>query len=441
MSEKETKNRYIVVVGALLMQLALGALYCFGSFQTYVVGFLLRGDPNITYAQFGFVYAASLLSFAVTMIFSGNLAQKIGPRKTGMIGGVIIGLSLIINGFMTTFAGMFVFYGIFYGIGIGLAYVCPISTAAKWFPDKKALINGISVAGFGFASVIFIQVGKMFVNPENLSPSVVVGAAKYYDSSLTLLDNVPALFMLLGVVFLIMIIGGSLTLENPPEGYKPEGWEPPAIVKNVDGTEVKTDYTRKEAVKTPEFWTVFVIFTFSLTAGLFTIGNYKTFGQTSDVFGTDVAFFALVASLASLLNGLGRLFWGAVAQKIGFKLTNMVMFGIQAIFMLTLPFSIGLGAMFAIWICVIYFQFGGSLSLCPTSTQESFGSKYLGPIYGLMFMSYGIGGVSGQILGSTLGVQFGFSNVFITMGIMSIISVLLMFFYKTPLEKKQAVAK
>jgi len=207
-------NRWFVVVGALLIQLALGTIYTWGNVTKYVTPYLNSYNPTEG-SQTLFIFALGLFSFAITMIFAGQLQQKIGPMKVGLLGGVIVTIGVISSSFMTTFGGMLITYGLIFGIGIGFAYVTPIACAAKWFPDKKGLINGIAVAGFGAGAFFFNIIATAFVNPGDIAAD-----------DPTVLARVPGLFILLGIIYFVMIVAGSLTLQNPKEGYVPEGYTP-----------------------------------------------------------------------------------------------------------------------------------------------------------------------------------------------------------------------
>ncbi|MHA2087973.1 MAG: MFS transporter [Promethearchaeota archaeon] len=145
MSEgQKIRNRWIVVVGAIMIQLALGTIYSWGTLTVFISPYLNEIKELTVY-----VFGVGLLSFAVTMIFAGSLQQKYGPRNVAILGGILIGIGLLSSAFMTTFIGLFITYGIIFGVGIGFGYVCPIASAGKWCPDKKRFINGIAVAGFG----------------------------------------------------------------------------------------------------------------------------------------------------------------------------------------------------------------------------------------------------------------------------------------------------
>jgi len=425
--EQKVRNRWIVVIGAILIQLALGSIYSWGTMTIFVSRFI-NEVPEVTV----YIFGIGLLSFAITMIFAGKLQQKYGPRNIAILGGILLGIGVIASAFMTTFIGLLITYGIIFGAGIGFGYVCPIASAGKWFPDKKGFINGIAVAGFGAGSFIFNYVIKALANPTNLETN---------DTNFvsTVSQNIPLMFIVLGIIYMILIIGGAMALSNPPEGWKPMGWNPPppSEESGISGLE----FERNETVKLPQFWMLWAAFVFSAISGLMIIGSYAAFAKSLDVsdnfiYVIGTADFVLIGSLAALFNGLGRIVWGQLADYITYKKTLLIMFITQAILMF-IYFTTNVDAIyFLIMTCAIYFCFGGNFSLFPTATADLFGSKNLGPNYGIVFTAYGIAGFIGAV-GVNLFVSiFGsYLILFIVMGVMSVGSALLVYYIKPPKQR------
>ncbi|MHA1376545.1 MAG: OFA family MFS transporter, partial [Promethearchaeota archaeon] len=366
--EQKVRNRWIVVIGAILIQLALGTIYSWGTMTIFVSPFINEVREVTVY-----IFGVGLLSFAITMIFAGKLQQKYGPRNIAILGGILLGIGVIASAFMTTFIGLLITYGIIFGAGIGFGYVCPIASAGKWFPDKKGFINGIAVAGFGAGSFIFNYVIKALANPANLETTDLNFVS-------TVSQNIPLMFIVLGIIYVILIIGGAMALSNPPEGWKPAGWTPPppSEESGISGL----DFKRKETIKLPQFWMLWVAFVFSAISGLMIIGSYAAFAKSVNVaedfiYVIGIADFVLIGSLAALFNGLGRIVWGQLADFITYKKSMLIMFIIQAILMF-IYFTTNVNAIyFLIMTCAIYFCFGGNFSLFPTATADLFGSKNL----------------------------------------------------------------
>jgi OFA family oxalate/formate antiporter-like MFS transporter len=425
MSElQKVRNRWIVVIGAIMIQLALGTIYSWGTLTVFISPYL-KEIKEVTV----FIFGIGLLSFAITMIFAGQLQQKYGPRNIAILGGILMGGGVILSAFMTTFIGLFITYGIVFGAGIGFGYVCPIASAGKWFPDKKGFINGIAVAGFGAGSFIFNYVIKALANPSNLETD-------HPDFVSTVSNHIPLMFIIIGIIYLILIIGGAFTLSNPPEGWKPDGWVQPAPSEEsgISGLE----FERNQTIKLPQFWMLWATFILSAISGLMVIGSYAAFAKTVDsgdnfIYVIGTVDFVLIGSLAALFNGLGRIVWGKMADIITYKRAMLLMFIIQAI-LLFIYFTTRFNEIyFLLMTCAIYFCFGGNFSLFPTATTDLFGSKNLGPNYGMVFTAYGIAGFIGATMVNAFVSVFGsYLILFVVMGSMSFGAAIIAFLIKPP---------
>ena len=391
MSEnRKVINRWLIVVAAILIQLALGAIYAWGLF----VPKLTKPPYNFTASQTAWIFSIGLATFAVVMVLAGKLQAKIkdGPRRIAIAGGILLGLGYILAGFLgTSFWSQLFFIGIVGGAGIGLAYVVPIAVLVKWFPDKKGLITGLAVAGFGFGATIWVKAGKAWFH--------------LVDSlSLFGLPPVQSTFFLYGVIFLVMVLLGGLLMINPPEGWLPEGWTPPEDT----GTKAtgSVNFTSEEMLRTPQFYMVFLTFVLSALSGLMVIYALKPFGidslrftqkmtadEASVAAGTALAFYAI-------LNGLGRIAWGWVSDHIGRKNAVIAMTFFQAIAMAALYYvgATEMGRIIAA--SIIGFNFGGNFALFPAITADFFGNRTVGQNYGWVFLAYGVAGIAGpQIAG------------------------------------------
>jgi len=394
-------NRWIVVVGAVLIQLALGSLYSWGAMTGFVSNgnFLLEPEEITIY-----IFGIALAAFAITMIFAGKLQQKYGPRNISLLGGVFIGVGTILSAFMQgNFFGLLITYGVLYGIGIGFAYVCPIATAAAWFPDKKGMISGIAVAGFGAGSFIFNYLVSWF-------------------AELT----IPVMYILLGIVYVAFIFIGALTMIRPPEGWLPEGFIPPTPTET--SSEGMIEFSRKEMLSKKQFWLLWLSYILGCMPGLLVIGTYKSFAGSDpsfSIFGLG-ELLILVGSIGALFNGLGRISWGKIADVFNYKKALMMLFIAQAI-MLFIYFTTNVSyGYYFIVTCVIFFCFGGNLSLYPTATADLFGNKNLGQNYGIMFTAYGIAGfIQAVATNNIVLILGGYLPLYILMGVFTIGALIL----------------
>ena len=401
-NERKVMNRWLVVVGAILIQLALGAIYAWSVFTPKLTD--ASGVYQLSAGQAAWIFSAGLFFFALVMIWAGRQLNKIGPQKLAIYGGLVLGFGYIMAGFFgESFIYQLIFIGIIGGSGIGLAYVVPIAVGVKWFPDKKGMLTGLAVAGFGFGATIWVKWAGSW------------GGGLLQELSLFGFDGVRSVFILYGIIFAVMVVLGSLVMKDPPEGWLPKGYVPPK------GNEVKAtgevNFDSGEMIRTPQYYMIFLTFVFSALAGLMVIYCIKLFGidsltfkkigtldmnnpeylptreWASNIAGTAMAVYAI-------LNGLGRIIWGTVSDKLGRKLSIFLMSLFQGIIMLFL-FKIGASPYgLIVAAAIIGFNFGGNFALFPAATADFFGNKTVGRNYGLVFFAYGIAGILGpQIAG------------------------------------------
>jgi len=402
MSENETlaakqdmpiSNRWLVVGGAILIQLCLGAIYAWSAFTAKITA--ADGIYQFSASQAAWVFSAGLGVFAILLLFAGKLLATLGPRKLTAISAIVFGGGYVLGGFFGgTFLGQLICIGIIGGAGIGLGYVVPIKVGIAWFPDKKGLISGLAVAGFGFGAVLWVKLaGSWFGGLLNTADGMMG------------LPGVQAVFVIYGIIFTVFVLLGSLVMVNPPEGYKPEGWTPPPpSAKAATGA---VDLTRGEMIRTPQYWGLLAMYTGSALAGLMVIYCIKLFGidalQTSGAAANATIAGAMAGTAMawySILNGLGRIVWGVASDKIGRKMALTAMCVLQGVIML-LFFKMGHSVLgLTVGACIIGFNFGGNFALFPSATADFFGNKNVGTNYGLVFIAYGVAGIAGpQVAG------------------------------------------
>ncbi len=396
MANDKVLNRWLVVIGAILIQLCLGAIYAWSVFTKQITLPVSEGGYGFSATQAAWVFSAGLAVFAVFTIIAGRLQLRYGPRPIAVLGGIVLGLGYILGGFLgKTFAAQLICIGIIGGAGIGLGYVVPIAVGVKWFPDKKGMIAGLAVAGFGFGATLWVKLaGSWFGGLLNITN--VFG-----------LPGVQSVFFIYGVVFAALVLLGSIVMVNPPAGWKPKGWEPPAADSAKAKATGSVDLTSGEMLRTPQYYMLWLMFIGSALAGLMVIYCIRLFGidalQTSGV-AADYKAAGVMAGTAmawyAILNGLGRIVWGTVSDKIGRKLALILMCAFQGVIML-LFFRMGQSfAGLVVGACIIGFNFGGNFALFPAATADFFGNKNVGTNYGWVFSAYGIAGIAGpQVAG------------------------------------------
>ncbi len=347
------------------------------------------------------IFAAGLAAFAVVMVLAGRMMPKIGPRKLAIAGGVVLGAGYILAGLFggRSFPALFVFVGIIGGAGIGLAYVVPIAVGMKWFPDKKGMISGLAVAGFGFGALLWI---KLAGNWANLISDVGLGTT----------------FVIYGAAFFLACVIGSVWMVNPPEGWKPKGWNPPQADPSGNHVAGAVDFTSGEMLRRPQFYMILLCFAFGASAGLMSIGLMKLFPMKAMMAGgMDWAAASAVAGTAmavffSLANGIGRIVWGTLSDKLGRKASIVTMMATQGVIVILFQWMAGTPALLYLGAALIGFNFGGNFALFPSITADTFGTKNVGQNYGWVFLAYGIGGILGPIMGGRLGDMGNFPLAF-----------------------------
>lgn len=413
--KEEKPNRWLMVVAALSIQVCLGVIYAWGPIKVVLRD--MGGPWTDTAAAMPF--SVGLATLAAVMVFAGKWQDKVGPRKVATVGGILYGIGYLLASVVEpTPLNLTVTYGLISGAGIGFAYVCPIAALVKWFPDMKGTISGVAVAGFGAGAFVF---GKI----------IPILAAK---------GGIAYVFQTLGIVFFIGVVLGAQILRNPPDGYKPEGWEPP---KPSDNSKHHSghDFEYKEIITTTSFWLLWAMLLIGSMAGLMTIGHIASFAKktfvSQGVTAAEAAgMAATIVGVLSILNGLGRIAWGSISDKIGRTKALFAMFLLQGVAMFALSKFAASYYVIMAFAALVGFNFGGNFALFPSATADFFGTKNIGINYGLVFTSYGVAGLLGPVLGGKVfDATQSYSQAFIIAGGLCIFASVLAFITKAPIKK------
>ncbi|MBN2250788.1 MAG: OFA family MFS transporter [Candidatus Altiarchaeota archaeon] len=407
----KNQNRWLIVLGGILINLMLGVTYTWSIF-----GATLENPEGIYKwqpAEQTLAYSIMLLAFALTMPLAGRIQDRRGPRIVALIGGILLGIGFIASSFaVTNKLLMYVTYGVLAGAGVGFAYCTPIAAGTKWFPDKRGLVTGLMVFGFGFGSVLLAPIAQVMIGGLPAKPTGLIQPAIAALFNLPVISSIIGIglentFMTLGVTFLAVITAGALLLKNPPAGWKPEGWDPNTSKKAV--THACRDYTASEMIRTRQFWMIWIMFMFTSSAGLMVIGFLKKFASLSfeqtHGFPVEAAVLegAVAVSVLAIFNGVGRIFGGLLSDQIGRAKTMFILFAIQAAVMASFVYlATSSAVMVYIVMAVIGLCFGSNFALFPSTTADFFGTRSIGANYGIVFTSYGIGGLLGPMLAANL---------------------------------------
>ncbi|HHX94846.1 MAG TPA: OFA family MFS transporter [Clostridia bacterium] len=400
-SDTKVLNRWVIVAAGIVIQLCLGTLYAFSVFRNPLIE---RFGWTITETSLAFTIC--LVFFTITMVFAGFWQDKVGPRLVGSVGGILLGLGCLLASQTNSLMTLYLAYGVIAGAGVGFAYVTPIATIVKWFPDKRGLMTGVAVFGFGAGSLVFAPLAARLI-------------ASY---------GVLNAFAILGVVFLIAVTGSAQALRNPPEGWKPPSWDPPEPKVKVSFRKYE-DYSPGEMLQTIRFWIVWAMYLIGAAAGLMIISQAGPMAE--EMAGLTQASAAAAVGILAVFNGLGRIFWGAMSDRIGRNLSLMLMFAVYAVdLFLVLPRATSY-MWYVFGICTAALSFGGYLALMPAITADYFGTKNYGINYGWMFTAYGAAAVFGPVLIAQIKeVSGGYTQALYIFAVLSLIGIVLTYLNK-----------
>jgi MFS transporter, OFA family, oxalate/formate antiporter len=306
-------------------------------------------------------------------VIGGLWQDRVGPRRVATVAGVIYGIGYLIAGFAAkghSLAGLYLGYGVISGIGMGMGYITPVATLVKWFPDRRGLMTGVAVAGYGAGALIFSPI-----------------AARLIQTS-----GVPATFWIFGIVYLILVTAAGQFYANPPQGYVPAGWSPTSAVQK---TATKIDFTVTQAMGTWQFWLLWAMLFLNVSAGIMIISQASPMAQ--QLVGMSPLAAAGMVGLISIFNGAGRVFWAWVSDLIGRAPVYFLLYAIQAIIFFALT-SVHNITVFSLMFAVIGLCYGGGFGTMPSFTADFFGAKYMGGIYGWILLAWGAAAVPSPIL-------------------------------------------
>ncbi len=414
-TQPKVMNRWLVVVGAILIQLCLGAIYAWSVFTAPL------DEAGWTKAQTQAPFAAGLASFAGVMFLVGMFLPKVSLRMRAVAGAILLGVGYVLAGLLgpTDPTMVFICIGLIGGAGIGLAYVVPIAVGMAWFPDKKGLITGLAVAGFGFGAMLWVK---------------LAGAWGHLIENMGLGQT----FMVYGVIFTAACLIGAIWMVKPPEGWIPAGYTPPEAAPDGTAAAGSVDYTLKQMLAKPQAYMIFLCFLFGAAAGLMSIGLMKLFpGEALEANGIEAAEASAIAGTAmavffSLANGLGRIAWGAISDKLGYKASVFLMLATQGVFVIVFQWVAGTEHLLYLFAALIGFNFGGNFALFPVATADTFGKKFIAQNYGFIFLSYGVGGIFGPILGGKLGDMERFPLAFTICGGLCLVAAVIAALIRPP---------
>ena len=365
-TEATSNSRWGVALAGVIMQIALGAVYAWSVFRiplTKTFGW------TISQVTFAFTLAILMLGFAA---FVGGLwMRRSGPKSVAIAAGIFYGSGV----FLASFSGghlywLYFSYGFLGGIGLGLGYIVPVATLVKWFPDKRGMITGIAVAGFGAGALITAPIASRLI--------VNVGVLKT--------------FAILGIAYFIAVTGAGFFMKDPPANFRPEGWTPSA---SQTRQRASRDLSLGEALTHWQWYALWAMLFLNTSAGISIISQAAPMAQ--EIAHVSAAIAAGMVGIISIANGSGRFLWAWLSDGIGRRAVFLSMFLLQAVLFWLMPHVTGF-ALFTTLAFVILLCYGGGFGTMPAFATDYFGPTNVGSIYGLMLTAWGFAGVFGPTL-------------------------------------------
>lgn len=421
-SENHEAKRWWIAVAAIVMQLCLGTVYAWSVFKKPLMAAHGWGETSV---QITFMICIGVIGVAAA--FGGMLVDKKGPRFVATLGGILFGAGTLLAGLADQIGSLWLLYlgyGLIGGLGNGFGYVTPIATLIRWFPDKRGLVTGLAVMGFG--------AGAFFMG--RIAPEMVNGFKSTDPSGAITASGVSTTFYIWGLVFLVLVTAAAQLYKNPPKGWMPRGFTA-AAGKSASAAD---SMTFAQARRMPQWWMLWGMLFLNISAGLGLLSQLSPMAQEilkktiSDPARLAVAG-GWVLAIASIFNGLGRLFWAWTSDLIGRRMVFLLMFATQAVLLIFLP-QVGQVTLFTVLVCYLLACYGGGFATMPAFAADSFGPGYIGRVYGMMLTAWGAAGIVGPLVFAQLK---GALPLYVAAGLVSL-GFLIALAYKRPAHGKEA---
>ena len=465
-------NRWLVPPASIAIHLCIGSVYAWSMFNPALVktiGVVTSSGDDWSLSQVVWIFSVAIVSLGLAAAYAGKWLEKVGPRMVGFVaaccwgGGFLIGalgIYLQESGFQISLSltsgnlilqpGLYLLYlgyGVIGGIGLGLGYVSPVSTLIRWFPDRRGMATGMAIMGFGGGAMIAKfsidkLLGKFYKVPEYLGATdtinlITEGGRRFVevagskvevvvvginDVSKMIVASDPGVyivgtgssgaaqtFLFLGIIYFIIMTIAAFSYRVPAEGWVPKGWVPPKDSKKtrlITKNHVHID----QALKTPQFYFLWIVLCFNVTAGIGVIGVAKTmmieiFSSTLPAIVT-AGFAGTYVLMISVFNMVGRIFWASMSDFIGRKTTYFIFFSLGILLYLSIPYSakavsidpaVTYLLMFYAASMVIFTMYGGGFATIPAYLADIFGTRYVGGIHGRLLTAWSTAGVLGPL--------------------------------------------
>ncbi|MFA6506441.1 MAG: OFA family MFS transporter [Treponemataceae bacterium] len=391
-------NRRLVAGMGMLLQMCLGTVYAWSYFQKPIMSAF--GWSN---SQTAWTFSLAIFSLGCAAAWGGMNLQKIGPRKLALTGGLLFASGYLIAALALSLKNLpllWVGYGIVGGAGLGLGYVTPVATAAKWFPDKKGLVTGMVIMGFGFGALAMSKL---------IAPRLMAISG----------GNLVVVFLITGVLMFFITLPAAAFMINPPAAYNPPNYtqknsEPKGAASSAADRGPASAATSakgsnaKDCIFSRRFLLMWLIFFLNIAAGIMLVGFQspmlqdillKTNPSTTAVLAA--AAGATLIAFSSVFNGLGRFLWGGISDHFGQIGTFRLILGTEFFVFLAFPF-VNSPLVFSILVCYVLLCYGGGFGTMPAFVLNEFGTEVMPVVYGAILTAWSAAGIVGPQIAAIL---------------------------------------
>ncbi|MXZ48722.1 MAG: OFA family MFS transporter [Candidatus Dadabacteria bacterium] len=454
-------NRWLAVPPSIAVHLCIGSVYAWSIYNpalVEVLGVATSAGDDWTLRQVVWIFSVAIAFTGLTAAFAGKWVEKVGPRMVCVAAACFWGGGYMLSSLGVTLHQLWLIYlgyGVIGGIGLGLGYVSPVSNLIRWFPDRRGLAAGMAIMGFGGGAMVAVPLkefflkyfykapqylgtadavdmithsGRRFVEVGGQLKEVVVAGATEAAHVLapgtevagvyvvgTGSAGVAQTFLLFGVVYFLVIMISAFLYRVPVPGYRPKGWEPPADKDSSKRMISQKDVHMDQALKTSQFYQVWVVLCLNVTAGIGIISVAKT--MMTEIFSSalpdivDVTFAATYVLMIGMFNMLGRIIWASASDKLGRRNTCSIFCAVGFFLYLSIPVaalqvnlnpSIFWLLMFYAATMIIFTFYGGVFATVPAYLADLFGTRYVGGIYGRLLTAWSVAGVLGPLAVTSL---------------------------------------
>lgn len=452
-------NRWKVPPASVAIHLCLGSVYAWSLFNpplTRVLGVVGSAADDWSLSSVVWIFSVAIVFLGLSAAFGGRWLEQVGPRMVGVVSTICW-----CGGFLLSALGaewhqlwmLYLGYGVIGGCGLGLGYVSPVSTLIRWFPDRRGMAAGIAIMGFGGGAMVATPLKEtllrhFFVTPQYLGAAeetdletrdgrryaningsprevVVISAseAKQLPAACepgvyvvgTGRTGIVQTFLSLAAIYFVVMIVAAFSYRIPAPGWQPAGWTPPDAAAAQQKMITARNVELNQALRTPQFYLLWIMLCFNVTAGIGVLGVAKT--MITEIFGGSLpsivtgSFAATYVLMTSVFNMIGRFFWASTSDVIGRKNTYHIFFAAGIVLYLLIPYAAYRGGVepSVVWLVLFYAVtmliftlYGGGFATIPAYIADLFGTKFVGGIHGRLLTAWSTAGVLGPVAISQL---------------------------------------